>query len=457
MATEAALRRRIRELNDRLDALSREHAASRSEMERRMGAELRRMQDELKRALEDSRRRMDAEYSAQVRKLRESLQLELQRFADELRRADEEANRERQRIIRELEQANEELRREFEKLREKEHERSEKGLELSRERTKEAQARIGEIELLPHGFFCPHELDVFREHLGFARDLIDTEMYEAAVATVDTALTELQIFELKVREKQHEWEELYDEYARLVRSMHEALTAFEATVFKTALGDVVLTDELRAFWSSGGYGTIRDRVESFYELVRRVEEEGGVTACLKEGGAPTVARFLLQLPELRQLMDHLTAVMIYTESELCFSAARCYYGQLAADVAGQLGYEMVSSAFRGEDPMDSYDVIVSANGRDMVQISFVPERRDGVVVNTICLVSAEYVTTPEPELTAKTAGGVASALQRSFEERSLRVSVRGCPLRAQAKTLESRSKQKPDVTQLAKSMERKYR
>lgn len=462
MATEAALQRRIRELSSRLDDLTRRQAEERKRMESETNRRIQSLRDELQRALADNKKRMDAEYSAVVRRLRDELDRERREFVEDLRRASEKEARERRALLEELEEANAELRRQFEKLKREEHKRSELGRELAEERAAETDVQIAGVERLPHGFFFPDELETYRGHLVFSRELIKKKMYEAALAAADAALSELQIFEIQIRQAQEEWERLYELYAMLARALHDAVIGFESAPVSTAAGPVSLTDEDRSYLSGGRYPEIRGKVEDAYGLVRRMEGSGGDPAvCLREGEAPKGNAFLLQLSDLKNLSDRLSSAIIFIENELRFSIIRRTYGDMAARALAEMGYRTVSEGFRGEDPMESYDVELTVNGTDKLHITLAPVRQDGVAVGTACIVSVDVVTTPEARFMEQMSDAAGKRVQSAFEAQAQRegrrndVSVSRFISPAEASLTEGARKAKPDLDVLIARRERK--
>lgn len=464
MASEAVLQSRIRDLNRRLDDLSARQAEDRARMERETNARIRSLQEELQRALAENKRRMDAEYSAVISRLRDELDREKESFVEELRRASEKEAAERRALMAELEEANAELRRRFEQLKNEEHRRSALGREMAEERSAAADGQAAAVELLPHGFFFPEELEAYRQHLVFSRDLIRSGMYEAALAAADAALSELQIFEIQVRQAQEEWVRLYELYAMLAQSMHDAVIGFESAPIATAAGPVSLTDGERSYFSGGRYPEIRGKVEEAYGLVRRMEASGGDPAvCLREADvpAPKGNDFLLQLTGLRNLSDRLSSAIIFIENELRFSIIRRTYGGMAAEAMEELGYRTVSEGFRGDDLMESYDVVLTINGMDKLQVTLAPVRRDGVAVGTVCIVSADVVTNPETKHVEGLCDDARNCLEGAFEaqaqreERKNDVSVSRFTSPAEAKLTEGARKAKPDLGALIAVRERK--
>ena len=156
MASEAALKKKIRDLSDEIESLSSEAASERRRIEEENRDNLKRLKEAQARALEENKRRMDAAYLEVVHKLRDELQCEMLRYAEELRRADEKARERVRAKLEELSRAEEELAREVQKLREEEHRRSETGKAIAREKKAEAEGRAAEVGALPHEFFLPH-------------------------------------------------------------------------------------------------------------------------------------------------------------------------------------------------------------------------------------------------------------------------------------------------------------
>ena len=463
MASEAALRRQINDLRDQLNRLTRDQAELRSQLERRTAEEIRRMRDEMDRTLKEHKRQMDAEYTAVVQKYRDDIEREMQRSIDEIRRAEEKANEERRKIMRELDEANKTLNRELEELKNREKELSEKSRELASRQVKEAELLVSEISLLPHEFFCPNEFELFREHLAFAENLIKSGMCEAAVAATDTAITELQIFEIRVKERQQEWVELYEIYSLLIKYLHEQMTAFEQKDFEAIVCEKRLTEKERAYWSGGSYAAVRSQIEEHFKLVDRIERADSLTACLCEGNVPKRTALDQEIPELRKMIDRFSAVCDGMQRELLLSALRCLLGNTASEAAEKLGYQIVSCCYRDRSALDSFDVTLTVNGIDTVLVSLVPVRRDGVAVENSCLVTAKIISTPEPEFVKQTAKDVGSAITAEFRRLAEETGAfRGIHVTCfsdenQAKTAEDSQKQKLNIDQYAKKRERKYR
>ncbi|MBR0280955.1 MAG: hypothetical protein IJQ81_05090, partial [Oscillibacter sp.] len=151
-----------------MNAAMNEQERRRREIERNNQRQI----DRLRRELEQAKRDMDASYAQKVRALSEELTARERRFQQELRRADEQAQARRAELLQALRDANEELRKEVEEIRRREFERTENGRTLARERTRYAEERAAAVERTPHEFFCPGQLNLFREHLDSVQSMI---------------------------------------------------------------------------------------------------------------------------------------------------------------------------------------------------------------------------------------------------------------------------------------------
>ncbi len=454
MASEAALKKKIRDLSDEIESLSSEAASERRRIEEENRDNLKRLKEAQARALEENKRRMDAAYLEVVHKLRDELQREMLRYAEELRRADEKARERVRAKLEELSRAEEELAREVQKLREEDHRRSETGKAIAREKKAEAEGRAAEVGALPHEFFLPHQLELFQAHVETADAWIKKGLYEAASAVADAAIMELQIIKLRILDMQNQWEACFSRFAALAQSLHSQLESFEKTPVPVAGGMIELTERLREHFSGGEYGRLKAKIEKNIALVRAVDEAGGITAYLSSGDAPKQDLIILEiLPEIKKLTDHFSAVAECIENEVFFSSLRRALADYAAEQLGSMGYTILDSGFRDSDPLETFDVVASANGADTVRVSLVPRRHDGVTNGVLCLVSVGNRTTPEPGFLQKTAMAVVDSLYAAYAEH--KVPIEACLDTCSADALEKSRKQPPDVRRFERKRERK--
>ena len=438
-----------------LNAAINRQERQRREIERRNREQI----DRLRRELQQTKRDMDASYAQKARSLAQELTARERRFQEELRRADEQAQARRAELLRTLQAANEELREEVAQIRRKEFERTQNGQALARERTRYAEERAAAVERMPHAYFCPGQLDLFREHLSSVQSMIRSGMYEAAAATADAAGAELEILEINVRQQRREWEEMYAAYRETVLRVRDKLSQFQREELFTPCGKFRMNDEERDYWSRENYSAIRTDARNACAMVDEIERDGDADAYLAELSASqgqhfSPLRFGQELKKLNRLEERADAVISCIRDERYFSDERY---QLAGEIETRLsaeGYRVTLSRFRGEpeEPLDCYDLELRPNERDILRLTFIPVRRDGVTAQTLCLVTADVASVPNPALIEHWARDVMNGIRREFPK--LNIVWREEPGRRDE--VEREYKKEPDMRLLAKKLEKKY-
>lgn len=438
-----------------LNAAMNEQERRRREIERNNQRQI----DRLRRELEQAKRDMDASYAQKVRALSEELTARERRFQQELRRADEQAQARRAELLQALRDANEELRKEVEEIRRREFERTENGRTLARERTRYAEERAAAVERTPHEFFCPGQLNLFREHLDSVQSMIRSGMYEAAAATADAAGAELELLEINIRQQRREWEEMYAAYRETILRVRDKLNQFQTEELLTPCGSFRMNDAERDYWSRDNYRAIRTDMESACAMVDTIEQAGSTDAYLSELSASqgqhfSPLRFGQEIRKLNRLEERADAVISCIRNERYFSDERY---QVAGEVETLLsadGYRVTLSRFRGdpEEPLDCYDLELRPNKCDILRLNFIPVRRDGVTAQTLCLVTADVVSAPNPALIERWARDVMARVGASLPQ--LQMTWREQPERRAE--VEQEYKKEPDMRLLVKKLEKKY-
>ena len=453
MATVRQLQRRINELEAELQQLTSNQRNLRQTIEREYEARIRQLERDMQETARRNKAHLEQEFAERTRRLREELYAEMRRRDEELRRADAEAQAARDRLMAELERANEELRQQVEDMRRHEQQRSEAAHESAEEAARQAQTQAAVVEQLPHEFFCPGQLGVLVDHVQAARSFMDQGMHEAAVATADAALAELQILELTVREQQRQWEELFGEYRRMTRTLGELLDSFERTPQRTPLGLFLLENEDWQLWSSEEYAEVRRQVNDALGLVEGVERHG-VEAYLAGGGAMTGRQLVQGVGELHRLAERLTAVTTCITSEMFYSDGREMLADQAEAVLDGQGMRVLAQGYRGDNPLETFVVELSVNDEDLVRLSFVPRRDDGVAVGNVCLVSLDVRTTPGAAFVRRLADDVVRLLRGGIGGAQVMWDGQGA---REMVTQERQFKDRSDPARLARRLERKYR
>lgn len=440
-------RRRIRQLQAQIDSLNAEQDELRRRMTRDSQERMWQMTEEL--------RCIDASSVGRIRQMREEIAAEMQRNVDAIRRAGQQSQERRTRLFEQLQRTSRELQEEADRLRQEQTRRQEAGRGTAERLIQRARAQAGTVEAEPHNFFCPNQFEVLQEHLASAVRMLEMGLYDAASAMADAAWTELELLGIQVRERQWEWEQIYQIYDVIATGLYRAMTAFEAEAIQTPLGAFILEDEDRAYWSREQYQPIRNKVAEAYRLVEDIRAAGSVTAYLRSHTALRGFALNNQVNGLRRLNEQLTAATLCIRSELTYSDQRCQMAERMSVLLGAMGYQVRESKFRGEpeDLLDCYDLTVTINGIDMMTLTFVPQREDGVVVRNICIVAPNVKTLPNPELVR----GEAQALIGAVQQELAGIKAAWYPADSmQLPAVEQQFKRQPDPQQLARKLERKY-
>lgn len=442
----AALRRRIRELERSLQGMAQQQESLRRQMEEHNEARLREMRQAMAQA--------DAAQVQRVRAMQEALSQELHRQIEELRRADAAAQAQRQALLDQIAQVNRELQAELEDLRRQERQRTETGRQAAEQLCQAAQERVRAVEETPHAFFCPGQLEVFREHLESARTMLRAEMYDAAAAAADAAAAELELLQINVRERQREWMEMFQVYETLANTLKQTLEQFEAEPVTTVFGAFRLTDPERSYWSREGYPAVRREVLEAWELVRGVREAESLTAYLNSGKGLQGFQLTRQINGLHRLSERLTAVMLCIRGERAYSDQRYAMAQNAGEALEAAGYRIVEEGFQGEpeEPLDCY-VLTAAMGGDRATLTFAPRREDGVAVGNVCIVTLDARVVPNPQLIQARAQEVLTLAAGSDPSLRTEWYPEGDVRREAAQKAYVRE---PDMNALARRLERKY-
>lgn len=442
----AALRRRIRKLERNLQEMNRRQEEMRREQQEQNEAQLRRMRQEVE--------QMDARQVQRVREMQEEIGRELHDQMEQLRREDARAQAERQRLLDELAQVERELKEELEEIRLQERQREEVSRETAERFYQEAEAQAEAASETAHAFFCPGQLEIFREHLEAARTMLRTGMYDAAAASADAAAAELEILRINVREQQREWLEMFQAYRILAGELYGTLERFEQETLETVCGRFRLKPVERDYWSQERYAEVRDAVLASWETVRELDAAGSVEAYLRGGKGVKGFQLTRQISALHRLSERLLAAMLCIRSERTYSDQRYMWGQDAAERLETAGYQVLDARFRGEpeESIDCYEV-TAAMGDDLVTVTFAPRREDGVTVENVCLLTLDARVVPNPVLIQARAEEIQGYLRELHPGLRVEWYQEGD---ARRETARKNYIRKPDMNALAKRLERRY-
>ena len=448
MAEIDDLRRQIQELEKRLARQMRENEENTRKIAEKGAANLRKAQENFERNV----REIDAQYERRLSRFQETQMAELQRVTEDLRRQDAAAQRERQEILNQLARKNDELRRELQQIQEEQIRWENAGRSMAETRIESAQEQERRVSEMPHEFFFHGQLAIYREHLFYAQSMLRGERYDAAVASADSALAELETLDIRIRESQREWEEEFRIYRLYATELKARIDRFETEPVLTPCGEFHLRDDDRAYWSREEYDGIRQEALDAYRVVEEIDR-AGVTPYLNAGHGLKKSRLIQANRNLQRLSERLTAVTRCISAERLYSDQRFLMGEAACDVLENMGAKVSRMDFRDGQPIDSYDVVAAIGQNDVVTVTFLPQREDGVVIQNRCLIALDVRTVPNQELIDEAARDIMERLRSAIPE--LKAEWRMAVDERSAGT-EQRYKREPDTQLLARKLELKY-
>lgn len=459
MASAEMLRHQIRQQQNEINRINQELQTLRSELGRNGNMRIRQLERELQQAIEENRNRMNTELQQRTILLRQQMMAEIQRQAEETRRVEENARKEREARLQQLDVLNRQLKDELENIKNHTSALAAYSKEQALRRKREAKRQQEIVRKLPHAFFHPGQMEIYEEHLDQTDVMLNASMYDAAAATADAVLSELQIFEITLQEDQRNWLELYQIYRRLIQALYEQISAFEIQKVETRSGVFPpMPLPQMEYWSGKSYGTIRKQVMDAYKIIQEIEESSDVSEYLNTKGSIRITQFQSRIIALHRLAEQVSAVITCIQSERFYSDERYEMAGDAMNCLEDQGYHIREEAcgFRevpDGEPIDSYEIAATINGIDFLHLSFVPVRENGVTIRNICLVTVEMHSTYESRLISGVAQKTINALAKCQRPICAQWNSQGIDhLSHQESTL----KQQPDMKRLARKLERKY-
>lgn len=458
MSTVAGLKAEIRRLRSDIDWLNNEQNKLRNQLREASNIKIKELESQYKDLLRKKTAENEAVYAQRLHNIEVQMLNEYQDNIRKIREADEAASLEREIYLKQLKESNEELRREIEHIEEEEENRKHTSLYFAKKSLEEADVVQKNVEMEPHEFFFPEQLDIILEHLEKTQLFINNEMYGAAASMAEAAIVELELLEIKTRQKRHEWELLYQIYKELVERIHQKLTEFKEEELITRAGRFKLSDKERTFWSREHFDSIESQINQAYDIVQNIEIIG-INQYLKSGKAEKEYHFTRNIQNIRNLEDCLVAVITCIRNERIFSDERFVFGQAVAEMYSGRGYTILKDeykhdAYDKENPMDSYEVEVSINGIDKMRISLVPRRENGVVISNECLVSEEVKTIYDDKLVRNTNQECKELIKENICKELVIETFQDSYINM--KNRENLVKRVPEPEKLMRKLERKY-
>lgn len=469
MATERQLRNRMRQLQNEIRELRSQNEAFRQEINRQTQERLAAFQTAYENELNRLQNETEAEYSERLRRFQEDFTRHQNAQYQQLRNQAAEVARKQQQKLQELAQCNAEMRQMLQEMKHQAAEADEQQRVYALALLEEAEHCKTQADEAPHEFFFQGQFDIIDGHAGEIAGEIENGMYQAAAADASSVAMEFDLLRIRAEQALQEWEDAFEDYCRIVKALDRRLKALQTQQLCTMQGVFVMNESELDFWSSGRYLLFREKIDKAMETIRKVESMG-IVAYLKQEKHEKRKAIFASCTEARQWNDELTGIINCILSERTLSDERWVYAQEALKALEKIGYKKRLSRFRPPDervlaeawyprgrrsnPMDCYDLHLTVQGQDVLMITFIPVRQNGLVVRNECLITFHAVALTDAEL-------IMNMIRNNVERiRGIHIpmNVRGVApcTPEQMKKEENARKKYPNPTEQIRYISRKY-
>ena len=421
MASEAALRRRIRELQSQIDSLRQQNVAFQNEMNRQMNSRLAELRSEYELALTRQKNETEELYSTRIRAFQENMVQEMQQ---QYRLLEQEAARisklQAEKIV-ELSDCNEELREVLQRMKSHQEIVDENHRSLAVALLDQMKTTRGDLETVPHEFFFKGEFDIIDSHSKQIEEELNQEMYQAAAADASSVMMEFDLLRTKVEQALHEWLMAFQDYARIIKAISARLEILETHPIETKAGTFVMLPKELNYWSCGAYLPYKQKIQEALSLIQEVEAQG-VVNYLKNDLAQERKGIFSKVAEAHKWDDELMGITNCILCERTLSDERWSISKNVSKMLKDIGYHVIRKGFRSpedriknqdwypkgnrycQNPLDCYDLTMSIQGLDILCVTFVPVRMNGVAVRNECIISMNAVSLKDDSLISEIVG-----------------------------------------------------
>ena len=470
MASEAQLRRRIHELQTQIESLQHQNENFQNDMSRRMNERFKALKAEYDRALARQKNETDELYAARIRTFQEKTVKEMRQQYRLLERESARISKMQTEKIAELSECNEELRLVLQRM--KAHsEEADRGHRMYADSLMEQLKECrNDVSATPHEFFYKGEFEIIDSHAEQIQDEIEQEMYQAASADASSVMMEFDLLKTKVEQALHEWMQAFRDYAGIVRGISERIELLESHPIRTATGTFTMNPYELNFWSSGTYLPYKQKIREAVQMIEEVKKEGAADYLKGQRGRPRKGIFS-KVAEAHKWDDELAGITNCILSERTLSDERWAAARLVSAQLKEVGYRVVKKRYREPDesventewypkdkkfrqnPLDSFELVETIQGIDLLHITFVPVRENGVAVRNECMVSLTAKSLQDMMLIRDV---IEVNIQR-VRAAAPNMNVAGAAVgRAQLAAEEQSRKKSPDPKAQIRYLERKY-
>ena len=219
-------------------------------------------------------------------------------------------------------------------------------IQTDRDRQRDAaQARLNDLETLvqlmrnqgAHERFAPGELDTLEIRLSESRKDFENGYFQTVLSNTKERYFQYQELQIRIAERQAEWEAYLAEVQRLTEKTSGAMAAAEGATYTFAESDTSQEVEAQVdYWSEGALTDFRNRLNGHLERLASPEEID--TANLKQ-----------MLEEIAPMEDELATIVATAKERLVQSQVR---HNLAASILTSFEgthWELNESIYEGQD------------------------------------------------------------------------------------------------------------
>ena len=254
-------------------------------------------------------------------------------------------------------------------------------IRTDRERQREAaQSQVDDLEKLfqlmrsqrTHERFAPGELDSLEARFSVCRGNLESGNFEAALAVGQERYFEYQELQLRIAERQAEWEAYLAEVRRLAEETSGAMAAAEGATYTFAEGDMSQEVEAQVdYWSEGALTDFRNRLDGHLGRLRDPEK--------------------LSTEELKQMLDEVAPMEDELSDIVERAKERLVQSQVRQNIAASIltsfegtHWELDDSTYEHEDFRKGLHLKLKNPAQEEIVASVTPvETADGGVTSNV--------------------------------------------------------------------------
>ena len=243
-----------------------------------------------------------------------------------------------------------------------------------------AQSQIDDIQKLfklmrsqhAHERFAPSELDTLETRFALCRQNLQNGNYQAALATGQERYFEYQELQLRIAERQAEWEAYLAEVRRIAEETSGAMAAADGATYTFDESDASQQVEAQVdFWSEGALTNFRDRLNSHLKRLSKPEELS--TEELKQ-----------MLDEIAPMEDELSEIVEQAKERLMQSQVRQNIATSILQSFEGTHWKLDDSTYENKDYRKSLHLKLKNDLDEEIVASVTPvETADGSVTSNV--------------------------------------------------------------------------